>query len=173
MQRRLPLVQIILLLIGIVLVVWYVVQTQGQLRQLKTSEKEYVQRIEKLSKVNRTAPFKINETFIDKFFNYQSTKQRYVGVKPLMSELGYRSIFPIGMEVPSSDESVKSQLAELKSYEYPVSANRSEFFNEFKLTTIFNENKTEQTVIVRTILIQDPKRGWIIDDFEFIGQLTG
>jgi hypothetical protein len=60
----------------------------------------------------------------------------------------------------------------LKPFEYQTSKTEAEFFNEFKLTTEFNNVAATDTVIVKR-LIYVKNQGWKVDDVEFIGQLTG
>lgn len=56
---------------------------------------------------------------------------------------------------------------------FQSSKTEAEFFNEFKLTTEFNNVATTETVIVKTSLIYVKEQDWKVDDVEFIGQLTG
>ena len=115
---------------------------------------------------------KINEEFIGKFFTYESTKARYEGIQPIMTEQGYKSTFPSGMELPENDGAVKSVMEDLKAYEYQASKFEAEFFNEFNMTIKVGETESTQTVICRTFLIYTEASGWKINDVEFIGQLT-
>ncbi|MDQ0271255.1 hypothetical protein [Cytobacillus purgationiresistens] len=64
--------------------------------------------------------------------------------------------------MPESEESVKSSMVGLKTFEY-----------EFKLTTKFNNFANTETVIVKTSLIYVKEQGWKIHDVEFVGELTG
>ncbi len=102
-----------------------------------------------------------------------SSAERYQNIQPLMTDQGYKATYPSGTELPSSDQSVKSSIAGLKSFEYQDSQTEAEFFNEFKLSTEFNDVTNTETVIVKTSLIYVKKQGWKINDVEFIGQLTG
>ncbi|KON88009.1 hypothetical protein AF332_15055 [Sporosarcina globispora] len=61
----------------------------------------------------------------------------------------------------------------LKPFEYQSSKNEAELFNEFKLTTEFNNVAATDTVIVKASLIYVEEQGWKVDDVEFVGQLTG
>lgn len=61
----------------------------------------------------------------------------------------------------------------LKPFEYQSSKTEAEFFNEFNLSTEFNSVTNTETVIVKTSLIHVEGQGWLVDDVEFIGQLTG
>lgn len=115
---------------------------------------------------------KINDEFIGKFFTYDSAKARYKGIQSLMTEQGYKSTFPSGMELPEYDGSVKSVMKDLKAYEYQLSKNEAEFFNEFNMTIKVGQTENTQTVICRTFLIYTEASGWKINDVEFIGQLT-
>ncbi|PGS49702.1 hypothetical protein [Bacillus sp. AFS041924] len=68
---------------------------------------------------------------------------------------------------------MKSSLEGLKPFEYKSSKTEAEFFNEFKLSTEFNNGSNTETVIVKTSLIYVKNQGWKIDDVEYVGQLTG
>ncbi|MEX6702932.1 hypothetical protein ABS315_25605 [Peribacillus frigoritolerans] len=68
---------------------------------------------------------------------------------------------------------MKSFMVGLKPFEYQNSKTEAESFNEFKLTTEFNNVAATDTVIVKTSLIFVKEQGWKVDDVEFIGQLTG
>ncbi|MDN4075513.1 hypothetical protein [Fictibacillus terranigra] len=50
---------------------------------------------------------------------------------------------------------------------------RQSFFNEFKLSTEYNNVSNTETVIVKTSLIYVKDQGWKIDDVEYVGELTG
>lgn len=90
-----------------------------------------------------------------------------------MTDQGYKATHPSGAELPKSDQSVKSSMVGLKPFEYLSSKTEAEFFNEFKLTTEFNDVANTETVIVKTSLIYVKEIDWKVDDVEFIGQLTG
>ncbi|MCM3130199.1 MULTISPECIES: hypothetical protein [unclassified Paenibacillus] len=118
------------------------------------------------------AGIELNTQFVDKFFNYASTKQRYDNVKSLMTERGYRSTYPSGMELPA-DSSVKSQVSNLKIYVQKapsVKENQMEILNQFVATTEFNEIQSSKEVIMKTFLVYEESVGWMINDIEMIIQ---
>src|SRR5690606_12615583 len=103
---------------------------------------------------------------------YESIRSRYEGLEPMMTEQGYKSTFPSGMELPTNNDSkVQSRMEGLKAYEYKVSQFETEFFNEFNMTIRVGDTENTQTVICRTFLIYTDA-GWKVDEVEFIGQLT-
>lgn len=166
----------LLLMIGFVsaaLVIIYVFSLRSQLQEVKANQVNYEEQIKSLSSIQNTDALKINREFLDQFFNYNTTAERYKKIKPLMTDQGYKATHPSGIELPDSDESVKSSMVGLKPFEYQSSKTEAEFFNEFKLSTEFNNVTNTETVIVKTSLIHVKGQGWLVDDVEFVGQLTG
>jgi uncharacterized protein len=133
----------------------------------------YEEEIASLSTIQNTDALRVNREFLNKFFNYQTTDERYQHIKPFMTDRGYEATHPSGTELPNSEQSVKSSMVGLKPFEYQSSKTEAEFFNEFKLNTEFNDVSNTETVIVKTSLIYVHEQGWKIDDVEFVGQLTG
>lgn len=117
----------------------------------------------------------LNKDFLNNFFTYKTAKERYEGIKPYMTEQGYNSTLPAGIEIPEdTDESmsVSSRMDKYVGYTYVVDENRIEFINQFSLTTSFNEIASTQDVLVRTILIDDEAtKEWKIDEVEFLTTL--
>lgn len=74
--------------------------------------------------------------------------------------------------LPDTKESVQSSMVGLKPFEYQSLKTEAEFFNEFKLTTVFNNVAATELVIVKTSLMYVKDQGWKVNDVEFIGQLT-
>ncbi|MGM0875394.1 MAG: hypothetical protein ACQEWV_11450 [Bacillota bacterium] len=89
-----------------------------------------------------------------------------------MTDQGYKATQPSGTELPKSEQSVKSSMVGLKPFEYQSPKTEAEFFNEFKLTTEFNNVANTETVIGKTSLIYVKELGWV-NDVEFVGNLTG
>jgi hypothetical protein len=115
----------------------------------------------------------VNRKFLNNFFTYQTTAERYENIKSLMTDQGYKATHPSGTELPNSKQSVKSSMTGLKPFEYQSSKTEAEFFNEFNLSTEFNDVTNTETVIVETSLIYIKEKGWKIDDIIYVGQLTG
>jgi uncharacterized protein len=166
----------ILLMIGFVvavLVSMYVFSLRTQLQEVRANQSNYEEKIESLSTIQNTDALKVNREFLERFFTYQTTAERYKKIKPFMTDQGYKATHPSGTELPNSEQSVKSSMVGLKPFEYQSSKTEAEFFNEFKLTTEFKNVANTKTVIVKTSLIYVKNQGWKIDDVEFVGQLTG
>lgn len=166
----------VLLMIGFVaaaLVIMYVFSLRSQLQEVKANQRNYEDQIKTLSSVQNIDALEVNRKFLEKFFTYQTTAERYEKIKPLMTDQGFKATHPSGTELPDSEESVKSSMVELKPYEYQSSKTEAEFLNEFKLSTEFNSVTNTETVIVKTSLIHVEGQRWLVDDVEFIGQLTG
>ena len=166
----------LLLMIGFIvaaLVIMYVFSLRSQLQEVQANQENYKVQIKSLSSIQNTDALKINREFLERFFTYQTTKERYKKIKLFMTDQGYKATHPSGTNLPDSGESVKSSLVGLKPFEYQSSKTEAEFFNEFKLTTEFNNVANTETVIVKTSLVYVKDQGWKINDVEYIGQLTG
>ncbi|MED3564512.1 hypothetical protein [Bacillus xiapuensis] len=166
----------IMLMLGFVvavLVIMYIFGLRSQLQEVKANQRNYEDQIQTLSSVQNTDALEVNRKFLEKFFTYQTTAERYEKIKPLMTDQGFKATHPSGTELPKSKQSVKSSMVGLKPFEYQSSKTEAEFFNEFKLTTEFNNVSNTETVIVKTSLIYVKEQGWKINDVEFVGQLTG
>jgi hypothetical protein len=166
----------LLLMIGFIaaaLVIMYVFSLRSQLQEVQANQENYKVQIKSLSSIQNTDALKINREFLERFFTYQTTKERYKKIKPFMTDQGYKATHPSGTNPPDSKESVKSSMVGLKPFEYQSSKTEAEFFNEFKLTTEYNNVANTETVIVKTSLIYVKNQGWKINDVEFVGQLTG
>ncbi|MGE6717479.1 hypothetical protein ACQKGD_08855 [Peribacillus frigoritolerans] len=155
------------------LIIMYVFSLRSQLQEVRAHQGNYEEQIQSLSSIQNTDALKVNRQFLESFFTYQTTAERYKKVEPFMTDQGFKATHPSGTELPDSEESVKSSMVGLKPFEYQISKTEAEFFNEFKLTTEFNNVAATDTVIVKTSLIFVKEQGWKVDDVEFIGQLTG
>jgi len=155
------------------LVFMYVFSLRSQLQEVRANQGNYEEQIQSLSFIQITDALKVNREFLESFFTYQTTAERYKKIEPFMTDQGFNATHPSGTELPDSEESVKSSMVGLKQFEYQTSKTEAEFFNEFKLTTEFNNVAATDTVIVKTSLIYVKEQGWKVDDVEFIGQLTG
>jgi hypothetical protein len=166
----------VLLLIGLILAIvvgMYVFSLRSQLQEVRANQDNYEEKIASLSSIKDTDPLKVNRKFLNNFFTYQTTAERYKNIKSLMTDQGYKATHPSGTGLPNSKQSVKSSMTGLKAFEYQSSKTEAEFFNEFKLSTEFNDITNTETVIVKTSLVYVKEKGWKIDDIEFVGELTG
>ncbi|KMY41491.1 hypothetical protein [Peribacillus loiseleuriae] len=155
------------------LVIMYVFSLRSQLQEVRTNQGNYEDQIKSLSSIQNTDALKVNREFLESFFTYQTTAERYKKIEPYMTDQGYKATHPSGTKIPDSEESVKSSMVGLKAFEYQSSKTEAEFFNEFKLTTEFNNVAATETVIVKISLVYVKEQDWKVDDVEFIGQLTG
>jgi hypothetical protein len=166
----------VLLLMGFfatAIVIMYVFSLRSQLQEVRANQNHYEEKIASLSSIQNTDALEVNRRFLNNFFTYQTTAERYEKIKPLMTDQGYKATHPSGTELPNSKQSVKSSMKGLKPFEYQSSKTEAEFFNEFNLSTEFKDVTNTETVIVKTSLIYVIEQGWKIDDVEFVGQLTG
>ncbi|PEJ58017.1 hypothetical protein CN692_10560 [Bacillus sp. AFS002410] len=151
----------------------YVFSLRTQLQEVRSNQKHYEDKISSLTYIQNTDALEVNRAFLKNFFTYQTIAERYQNTKSFMTDQGYKATHPAGLKIPNGDQSVKSSLVGLKPFEYQSSRTEAEFFNEFKLSTEFNDVSNTETVIVKTSLIYIKGQGWKIDDVEFVGQLTG
>lgn len=117
---------------------------------------------------------RVNQKFIDSFFTYKTTKQRYDSIKPLMTEKGYNATLPAGIELPddtSDIPSVSSRLTNLQPFMYSADKRKVEYMNEFNVITSYNQVDSTTGVIVHTVLTYSETAGWQVDDVEFISTL--
>lgn len=125
----------------------------------------------KSAEKSEQAALQVNHQFVEKFFNYNSTGERYDGIKPFMTEQGYRSLFPSGIEMPK-DSAVKSLTTNLKAFvkKDPKSDDgHIEILNDFTVSTEFGGIQSSKNVIMRTLLVKDVDT-WKINDIEMIIQ---
>lgn len=172
MDKRKPVGCLFVLIVGIAAVA-YIIYLWLQLGAAEERAALSEAQLQEIAALQPSEAYQANSDFLSKFFTYNSTKERYEGIQPLMTEAGYRSTFPSGDKLPESDQTVKSTLADIKAYEYAKTKIETEYFNEFDVTTEFNGNVNKQTVIVRTYLVYLPGDGWKISEIEFVGELTG
>jgi hypothetical protein len=148
-----------ILVLGVVLIISYF-STVGSANQLQAQS------------IKEAEGLEVNNQFVIKFFNYESTRQRYEAVESLMTEKGYLATYPSGFELPA-DSSVKSSIRNLKSFvqKSPVTEeDKMEILNEFVVITEFNDIKSSKEVIMRTQLVFSKDSGWKVDDIEMIVQ---
>ncbi|TKH06138.1 hypothetical protein FC682_06215 [Peribacillus simplex] len=164
---------LMMVLVAAALVIMYIFSLRSQLQEVRANQGNYEEQIKSLSSIQNRDSLIINRKFLESFFTYQTTAERYKKIEKFMTDQGYKATHPSGTDLPDSEESVQSSMVGLKPFEYQSSKTEAEFFNEFKLTTEFNNVAATDTVIVKTSLIFVKEQGWKVDDVEFIGQLTG
>ena len=156
-----------------ILVVMYVFSLQSQLREVRANQQNYEEEMASLSSVEESDALEVNQDFLIHFFTYETTSERYTNIESYTTDQGFQATHPSGTELPKSEESVTSTMSELKAYEFNTSKTEAAFFNEFQLSTDFNDVTNTEKVIVKTSLIYVKEQGWKVDDVEFVGQLTG
>ncbi|WP_445491549.1 hypothetical protein [Niallia sp. 03133] len=164
---------IFIMIIGGALLLFYIISLKAQLQEVKSNQSRYEKEIKRLKNVHGSEAALLNETFLDKFFTYEHTEDRYKNVETLMTDQGFASTHPSGAEIPSTKESVESSLSGLKAYEYKASKMETAYINEFELTTEYNGVSDTVTTLVKTDLLYVKNKGWKVNDIEYIGELTG
>jgi hypothetical protein len=99
-------------------VIMYVFILRTQLQEVRANQRNYEEQIKELSSIDNTEALKVNREFLEQFFNYETTAERYENIKPFMTEQGYKATHPSGTELPNpnSEESVKSSNGVLKAF---------------------------------------------------------
>lgn len=69
-----------------------------QLQEVRANQENYKGQIKSLSSIQNTGALKINRDFLERFFTYQTTKERYEKIKPFMTDQGYKATHPSGMK---------------------------------------------------------------------------
>ncbi|MGX2959663.1 hypothetical protein JNUCC23_10425 [Peribacillus sp. JNUCC 23] len=110
------------------LVIMYVFNLRSQLQEVRANQGNSEEQIKSLSSIQNTDALKINRKFLESFFTYQTTAERYKKIEPFMIVQGYKATHPLGTEIPDSEESVKSSLVSLKPFKYQSSKTEAEFF---------------------------------------------
>ncbi|MCY7565745.1 hypothetical protein ABEX69_09290 [Bacillus safensis] len=166
----------IVIIVSIVVVALMLLYTQSLKRDLAavTKQKEnYSAQIDRLKKVDQTKAAELNNEFINKFFTYRNTKQRYKDIEPLMTEKGYQSTYPSGSSIPKKGSDVSSSISGLQSYEYQSDKKEVSFMNEFTARTSYNGTASEQKIVIKTQLIALDNGEWKVDNVEFIANVGG
>ncbi|GKU83934.1 hypothetical protein [Niallia sp. NCCP-28] len=159
-------------LTGIVLLL-YIFSLKSQLQEVRSNQSRYEEKIKNLKMVQDSEAKMLNKTFLEKFFTYENTADRYKGIESFMTEQGLSSTHPSGTEIPSTKESVASSIRGLKAYEHQISTTETSFINEFQFTTTYNGVADMVTTIIKTELLYVDHKGWKVNDVEYIGELTG
>lgn len=118
---------------------------------------------------------KVNSKFISSFFTYESIKQRYEQIRPMMTERGFRSTMPSGIEIPTDPDdspSVSSKISMFRPFTSEIEEEQAEILNEFNIITTFNNVESTTKVLVRTKLKYTKELGWKIDEAEFVSTLN-
>ena len=150
------------------LIIAYAFSLKSQLQEQMTLANNYKKQVNSLSKIVPEDAQKVNEQFINKFFNYSDISTRYKDIQSLMTDKGYQSTHPSGAKVPDRSQTVKSSISDLKSFKYSKDKSNIEFINEFSLTTDFNGVSNTKITFIKTVLVYVEGSGWKIDNLEFI-----
>jgi hypothetical protein len=78
------------------LVILYVFSLRSQLQEVRANQGNYEDQIKSLSSIQNTDALKINREFLESFFTYQTTAERYKKIEPFMTDQGYKATHPSG-----------------------------------------------------------------------------
>ncbi|NPC90884.1 hypothetical protein HOO54_01015 [Bacillus sp. WMMC1349] len=91
---------VIIAAIAVALMLIYTQSLKKDLAAATEQKKNYADQIDRLKKLDQSKAAELNHEFINRFFTYKNTKQRYEDIKPLMTEKGYQSTYPSGSSIP-------------------------------------------------------------------------
>lgn len=155
------------MVIVVTLGVAYIYHLQAQLQEQKALAERYKEKAEGLSGITRTDAKKVNDAFIQRFFNYKNTAERYNISKDIMTKQGFHAIHPSSEKVPEKGADITASISHVRSYEHAESRTQVEYINTFIQTITFNGESTNNTVMVKTKLIFIDNQ-WKVDDLENI-----
>lgn len=98
---------LMMVLVAAALVIMYIFSLRSQLQEVRANQGNYEEQIQSLSSIQNTDALKMNREFLESFFTYQTTAERYKKVEPFMTEQGFKATHPPGTELPYLEESVK------------------------------------------------------------------
>ncbi|MGV2448047.1 UNVERIFIED_CONTAM: hypothetical protein FO527_29065, partial [Bacillus sp. ATCC 13368] len=71
------------------LIIMYVFSLRSQLQEVRAHQGNYEEQIKSLSSIHNTDALKVNRQFLESFFTYQTTAERYKKVQPFMTDQGF------------------------------------------------------------------------------------
>lgn len=152
----------------VVLMVVYIFVLRAQLQEQQALVASYKEKAEALAGITRTEAKKVNDIFIERFFNYQNTADRYKKLKEIMTEQGFKAAHPSGDKVPEKGADVKARAIQIQSYEQAKDRTHVEYISTFTQTVSFNGQSTNTPMIIKTKLVLIEGQGWKVDDIENI-----
>ncbi|WP_028401072.1 hypothetical protein [Ectobacillus panaciterrae] len=149
--------------IVVVAAVLYFVQLNKAIAKEQQKNKHFQEEIASLKNTEVNKAQKTTEQFIQAFFNYDNTLDRYKNIKTYTTEQGYRSTFPSGMEPPTKGADIRSRINELEIFEKKYSKNEITTISTFKVMTTFNDVPSTSKMVIKTNVVKVGSE-WKIDD---------
>ncbi|HER2162530.1 TPA: hypothetical protein VJS49_001682, partial [Streptococcus pyogenes] len=87
-QKKNSLLLMIVFIIA-ALIIMYVFSLRSQLQEVRANQGNYEEQIQSLSSIQNTDALKVNRQFLESFFTYQTTAERYKKVEPFMTDQGF------------------------------------------------------------------------------------
>ncbi|SIR62767.1 hypothetical protein SAMN05878482_104542 [Peribacillus simplex] len=100
-QKKNPLC-LMMVLVAAALVM-YIFGLRSQLQEVRANQGNYEEQIQSLFSTQNTDALKMNREFLESFFTYQTTAERYKKVEPFMTDQGFKATHPSGTELPDSE----------------------------------------------------------------------
>jgi hypothetical protein len=151
-----------------VLVMAYVFSLRAQLHEQQALASSYKEKVNALSGVTRNEAKKVNDLFIERFFNYQNTIERYKDIQALMTRRGFKAAHPSGENIPEKGTDILASTRNVQSYEHVQDRTHVEYISTFTNTIRFNGVSSSDPEMIKTKLIFVEGEGWKIDDLENI-----
>ncbi|WP_027416078.1 hypothetical protein [Aneurinibacillus terranovensis] len=157
---------LILFVIAALAIVCFILWSQLQAQKMLVAS--YKEKVDSLSGVTQVDAKKVNDLFIERFFNYQNTADRYKNIKEIMTRQGLQAAHPSGGEIPEKGADVTASVRNVQTYEYTHDRTHVEYINTFIQTLSYNGENSNATMMIKTKLLYMDGLGWKIDDLENI-----
>lgn len=155
-EIKIPISSIILLFITIFLG-FYTMNIRSEYQDLKI----------RLDQTDRVAEGKkINDEFVQAYFEYRTLQERFNSIQEYMTAEGYQRIVPNNLE-QMDPGSITSEIKDLSSYVKVESDQTLRFYNEFMVSIKYKDSTTEQPVLGKTTLILEEGK-WKVSSFELV-----
>jgi hypothetical protein len=149
--------------IVVVAAVLYFLQLNKAIASEQLKNKQLQDQIAGLQNTEVNKAQKTTEQFIQAFFNYDNTLDRYKNIKAYTTEQGYRSTFPSGMQPPTKGADIRSRIDDLEIFEKQYSKNKITTISIFEVTTTFHDVPATAKMVIKTNVVSVGSE-WKIDD---------
>ena len=149
--------------IVVVAAVLYFVQLNKAIAKEQQKNNHLQEQIASLKNTEINKATTVTQKFIEAFFTYDNTLERYKNIKIYTTEQGYRSTFPSGMEPPTKGADIRSRIDELEIFEKQYSKNEITTISTFEVTTTFNDVPAIAKMVIKTNVVKVGGE-WKIDD---------
>ncbi len=151
----------VILALVVALIIWNV---NHKIASQDAVIQSYEEKIIELNEINISDADKLNREFLNKFFTYESTPERYE-VKSMTTPDCYASLFPSG-EI-TTDSGLSSALTSCESYKKEDSKDSVSYLNQLEITIEIEGKESIQRVFFETKL-NFIDEAWRVSEVEFL-----